>query len=212
MTEALAVQVRETRGKRNARRMRQTGQTPAVLYGHGKEVISLTLPTEELKTIIRHGAKLVELKGGVSDSAIIRDMQWDALGSDVLHVDFVRVKAGERLEVEVTVELRGDAPGVNEGGVIQHLLHRVDVDVPVSAIPEKLHVNINTLQLDQTLTVADIEDLPADAKLLTAPDSVVVQCVTPAAEPDDEAVEGVSVEPEVIGRKEGDEEEGEGKS
>ena len=211
MTEVLAVQVRETRGKRNARRMRQTGQTPAVLYGHGKEVISLTLPTDELNKVIRHGAKLVELKGGIADSAIIRDMQWDALGNDVLHVDFVRVKAGERLAVEVTVELRGDAPGMNEGGVIQHLLHRVDVDVPVSAIPEKLHVNINSLQLDQVITAADIEDLPTDAKLLTAPDSVVVQCVTPAVAPDDEAIEGVSAEPEVIGRKEG-EEEGEGKS
>ncbi len=187
MAEVLTVQVRETRGKRNARRMRQTGQTPAVLYGHGKEVVSLTLPTDQINSAVRHSSKLVELKGGVSDSAIIRDLQWDAFGSEVLHVDFMRVGADERLVMEVPVELRGEAPGTREGGVVQHMLHSVEIDAPVASIPDKLHININSLQLDQTLTASDIEDMPPGAKLLTEADRVIVQCVVPAAAPEEEA-------------------------
>ena len=81
MSEVLMVQVRDSRGKRNARRMRHAGQTPAVLYGHGKESISLVLPSAQINSAIRHGSKLIELKGDVADNAIIRALQWDAFGS-----------------------------------------------------------------------------------------------------------------------------------
>ena len=152
------------------------------------------------------GGKLVELKGDVSDSVIIRELQWDAFGSEVLHVDFMRVDADERLTVEVSVELRGEAPGTREGGVVQHVLHVVKIEAPVASIPDRMHVNINSLQLDQVLTVADIEDMPSDAKLLTEADRAIVQCVVPAAETEEEA-EGETAEPEVIGRKDDEGEE-----
>ncbi len=207
MAEVLTVQVRDSRGKRNARRMRHSGQTPAVLYGHGKESVSLALPTDQINSVIRHGSKLIELKGNVTDSVIIRALQWDAFGSEVLHVDFMRVDADERLVVEVSVELRGESPGTREGGVVQHVLHQVEIEAPVASIPDKLHVNINSLQLDQVLTAADIEDMPPGAKLLTEADRVIAQCVVPAAEPEEEAAEGDTAEPEIIGRKEGEGEE-----
>ena len=200
MSEVLTVGMRESRGKRNARRMRHSGQTPAVLYGHGKESISLVLPTDQINSAIRHGGKLVELKGDVSDSVIIRDLQWDVFGNEVLHVDFMRVDADERLTVEVSVELRGESPGTREGGVVQHVLHVVKIEAPVASIPDRMHVNINSLQLDQVLTAADIEDMPSDAKLLIEADRVIVQCVLPAAETEEDAEED-SAEPEVIGRK-----------
>ncbi len=206
MSEVLTARVRDSRGKRNARRMRHSGQTPAVLYGHGKESISLVLPTDEITSAIRHGGKLVELKGDVSDSVIIRDLQWDVFGNEVLHVDFMRVDADERLAAEVAVELRGESPGTREGGVVQHLLHFVKIEAAVASIPDKLHVNINSLQLGQVLTAADIEDMPSDAKLLIEADRVIVQCVVPAVETEEE-VEGETAEPEVIGSKDDEGEE-----
>ena len=207
MSEVLMVQVRDSRGKRNARRMRHAGQTPAVLYGHGKESVSLVLPTDQIKLAIRHSSKLIELKGDVADNAIIRALQWDTFGSEVLHVDFMRVDADERLAVEVPVELRGESPGTREGGVVQHVLHLVEIEAPVSLIPDKLHVNINSLQLDEVLTAADIEDMPTGAKLLTEADRVIAQCVVPAAEPEEEAEEGETAEPEIIGHKDDEGEE-----
>ena len=209
MAELLNVQLRESRGKRNAKRMRRSGQLPAVLYGHGKDSLSLMLVADEVGAAIRHGSKLVELKGkGISESALIRELQWDALGNDVLHIDFLRVDASERLTVQVAVELRGEAPGSREGGVVEHLAHQVEIDTPATSIPEKLHVNINGLQLGDSIAAGQIEDLPSDAKLVTSADQVIVQCVMPAveAEEDTEIVAG-EVEPEVISRKAAEDEE-----
>jgi len=210
MSEVLQVEVRDSRGTKNARRMRHAGHTPAILYGHGKEVISLTVPTDEINAAVRHGSMLVELKGAVKGNAVINDLQWDVFGAEVLHVDFKRVDADERLVVEVQVELRGEAPGTKQGGVVQQSLHTVEVDAPVSAIPDKLHININDLHVDQVLTAGDIEDLPEGVKLLTEADRAVVQCQVPMEQPEEAAAEGATAEPEVIGRKEGeDESEGE---
>jgi len=211
MSEVLQVEVRDSRGTKNARRMRRSGHTPAVLYGHGKEVISLTISTDEINAAVRHGSMLVELKGAVKENAVINALQWDVFGTEVLHVDFKRVDADERLVVEVQVELRGEAPGTKEGGVVQQPLHAVEIDAPVSAIPDKLHININDLHVDQVLTAGDIEDLPEGVKLLTEADRVVAQCQMPLEQPEEAAEAEGTAEPEVIGRKE-EEGEAEGES
>jgi large subunit ribosomal protein L25 len=207
MAEVLKVEPRETRGKRNARRMRQKGQLPGILYGHHQEAVSLTMSVAELSRALRHGSKLVELRGAVNESAIIRELQWDTFGQDVLHVDLVRVDADERLTVEVPLETRGVAPGTKENGVVELLLHAIEIETTARAIPEKLHLNINEVQVGDTLTAADIEDLPAGAKVLVDPETPLLHCVEAVVEVEGEAEEG-GAEPEVIGREA--EEEGEG--
>src|SRR5690349_18533126 len=102
MAEALNVKKRETRGKRNAKRMRYAGTIPAVLYGHGEETKSLTVVADEMALVVRHGGRVVELKGAVNEKAFIRAMQWDTFGTEVLHVDFTRVSEHERVEVKVS--------------------------------------------------------------------------------------------------------------
>jgi large subunit ribosomal protein L25 len=201
MAESLVlnVQIRQTRGKRNARRLRQAGLIPAVLYGHGEETLALSVPAEELDAAVRHGSRLFQLAGEVKQQAFVREVQWNTWGTHVVHADFARVSAHEKVEVDVPVELRGEAPGVKEGGIIEHALHQIEVECEATAIPEKIQVNINNLNLDDAVTAADLE-LPAGVRLLTDPESLVVQCVMPAAEA--EEVEGeAEAEPEIIGRK-----------
>ena len=200
MPEVLEVHFRTSRGKRNARRMRQSETLPAVLYGHGEETLSLTIPADDFRSAVRHGSKLVTLVGDLDESALIRDTQWDALGVEVLHVDFMRVRAGERLAIEVAVHLRGEAPGIREGGVVEQLLHRVEIETPATEIPERLHVNVNELKLAQLITVKEIEDVPQSAKLLTDESRVIVQCVRPVEEELDEGP-SESLEPELITRQ-----------
>jgi len=115
MAQVLPVESRETHGKRRNRRLRNVGRIPAVLYGHGLESISLAVPAEELTAVIRHGSRMVSLTGAVSESAFIRDLQWDTWGTHIVHVDFTRISEHEIVEVRVVVELRGEAPGVREG-------------------------------------------------------------------------------------------------
>jgi large subunit ribosomal protein L25 len=209
MADSLHVELRETRGKLNARRMRKAGQTPAILYGHNLPNVALAVPSDQLKAAVRHGAHLVNLEGAVSESALLREVQWDAFGSNVLHVDLARVDADELVKVTISVELRGDAPGTHHGGVVEQHLHEVDIECAATAIPDRLQLNINALDVGQSLT-ASVLELPTGARLLTDPDAVLASCSEPvereevlAAPPAAEA------EPEVIGRKPAEAEEAE---
>jgi large subunit ribosomal protein L25 len=143
------------------------------------------------------------LTGAANESALISGVQWDTFGLEVLHVDFTRASADERIEVEVSVELKGQAVGVKEGGIIEQVLREVQIECPAGAIPEKLVLNISDLALGGSLTCGKLV-LPEGAKLLTDADEMVVHCVTPREEGEEAAGEGA--EPEIIGRKEGDEE------
>ena len=216
MSETLNVASRDALGTSNSRRMRKAGQIPAVLYGHGKETVHLSVAKEELDAVMRHGTRVVDLSGALTESALLRDVQWDAFGHDVLHIDLTRVEAGESVEISVPVELRGTAPGVKEGGIVEQPVHEVELECPVANIPEKLVVTINALQLGESIT-ADKLELPPGARLLLPGDLddpaelVIVHCVEPSAEPEaEEAGLGAeAAEPELIGRKEEDEGESE---
>ena len=123
----------------------------------------------------------------------------------MLHVDLARVFEHEKVEVQISLELRGEAPGMKEGGVVEQLVHQVNLECEVTLIPDKLLININHLKLGESITMADLE-LPERAALLDDSEAVVVHCVQPVAEVEEEEAEAEGVEPEVIGRKE---EEGE---
>jgi large subunit ribosomal protein L25 len=209
MADVLNCSLRESLGSSNTRRLRRSGNVPAILYGHGKDNVCLTVPTEEFANAINRSAKLVDLTGAVSESALISVVQWDALGTEIMHVDLTRVDRDERVETIVSIELRGIAPGTKEGGVLKHLLHQVAIDCPVISIPEKLELNINGLEKNGSLSVADL-DLPEGAKMLVDDDTVIATCTEPEEELEDEEGVGGMMEPEVIGRKADDEEEADG--
>jgi large subunit ribosomal protein L25 len=200
MAEQLNVVARPTRGKHQSRRLRQTGNIPAVLYGHGLEPVALAVGAEQLDTTLRHGSRLVDLTGAVSESAFIRELQWDTWGTHVVHVDFTRISADEMVRVELTVELRGEAPGVKEGGVVEQLVHQVELECPAGNIPDKLHVNINHLKLNDAILLGTLE-LPEKAKIIGDPEAIVVHCIVPVEKPEEEGGEGAPAEPEVIGAK-----------
>jgi large subunit ribosomal protein L25 len=205
MADTLSVKRREKLGTANNRRLRQSGSVPAVLYGHGEASLSLTVPATELMAVVRHGGKLVQLNGDVSESALVRSVQWDVWGKEVLHIDLLRVSEKDKVETQVTVELRGTAVGVMEGGIIEHVLHEIDILCPAMAVPDKLTLNITDLHLNKSFYAKDVP-LPEGATLITDEDALIVHCVPPHV--DAEGGEpGGGAEPEVIGKKEKDEAE-----
>jgi large subunit ribosomal protein L25 len=207
MAEQLQVSVRDHLGKRNTRRLRLAGQVPAILYGHGLENVCLAVPADQLETALRHGSRLIDLTGAVNESAFVRELQWETFGVHVLHVDFTRISAEELVRVTVSIELRGEAPGVKAGGVVEQLIHEVEIECPAGAIPDKLQININQLALDGSILLGSVE-LPEKARVFGEPEAIVVQCVVPVERPDlEEVSEAAPGEPEVIGAKP-DEEEG----
>ena len=205
MAEQLQVTARDSGGKHINRRLRGDGNTPAVLYGHGLESVCLAVSTDALETALRHGSRLVSLAGAVNESAFIRDLQWDTYGMHVLHVDFTRISADELVRVQLAVELRGESPGVKDGGVVEQLIHEVQVECPAGAIPEKLYVNINQLKLNDLITLGQLE-IPEKTKVFGDPEALVVHCIIPVEKPEmDEG--GAVAEPEVIGAKKEEESE-----
>ena len=207
MAEILNCDARSETGTLRMRRLRKAGKTPAVLYGRGENV-NLMIDSRDINNAIRHGSPIVELKGVVTESAMIKDIQWDPFGRDVLHLDLTRIDATEAVDVTLNVELVGDAPGTHSGGMLKHMLHEIQLKCPANAVPEKLELRINDLGLGDSLT-ADAIPLPQGASLLTAADEVVVTCVEVSEVDEEPAEAGEMSEPEVIGRK-ADDEDGEG--
>jgi large subunit ribosomal protein L25 len=152
----------------------------------------------------------VNLEGGVTESALIQSLQWDTFGAEILHADLYRVRKGEKHEAIVAVQLRGEAPGAKEGGIVQLVLHEIEILCPVESIPDVFDVSVNDLHLHGEITAGQIS-LPEGASLITPADEVVVHCIDASrigAPLDEEAVPGgEGAEPEVIGRKKEEEEE-----
>lgn len=205
-SETLEVKKREQVGTKASNKLRQQGLVPANLYGHGEANINLTVPADALNRIIHHGTKLLALTGDVSDTAILREVQWDAFGIDVLHIDLTRVSRSEQVEVTLPVELHGEAPGSSEGGALSFVTHELTIRCPAADIPDHLHVNVSNLHLGDVIHASDVA-LPAGAEMVSQASDVVVQ-ITKQASQDDADLEGTTAEPELI-RKEKSEEDDE---
>lgn len=204
MAENLNVKRREKLGGGNNRRLRRSGQVPAVLYGHGEACVALAIESSAIMNVIRHGHKLVKLEGDVSEGAFIKAVQWDVYGKMLIHIDLLRVSETEQVRTTVRVELKGTAAGLSEGGIIEFVLHELEIECPAASVPDKLIVNVNDLHLGKAIHARDVP-LPAGASILDDPDLVVVHCIAPHTDDEDGAgapiAEPGSAEPELI-RKE----------
>ena len=203
MAEVLNTEERTETGTKRMRRLRRAGFTPVLLYGEGVEgSMSLTIPTKDINAAIRAGSQIVRLEGKVAKDALIKEIQWDTFGSVVLHMDLNTVNLKDSITVTVAVDIVGNAPGSKMGGTVKHLVQEIEIECAANELPDRIEVRINDLELDQTITAADLE-LPKSAKVNCDPTTIIVACVTVEDKPDeDEAATGDAVEPEVIGSKE----------
>ena len=203
-TVILTAQPREGRGKRAAAQLRKQGLVPAIVYGHKEEPAAVTLPQADLERVLRHHVRVVDLQtNGHTDTALIREVQFDHLGKEILHVDFERHSKDERIHVEVPLELRGTPTGLGAGVVLDQPLHSLEVECLVIAVPESIRVRIEGLQLGHAIHVKELQ-LPEGVIALADPDAVVVQLKAalpePEAAPAEPGVAGAA-EPEIVGRR-----------
>ena len=197
-------------GSRANKRLRDAGLLPGVIYGHKEAVVPVTLPKKELLGHLSHGAHLFELSlDGKRESVLVKDVQYDHLGMDVLHVDFARVSLDERVEVTVPIELKGTPKGEEEGGVLQQMLNDLEIECLVTDIPDAIRVTVDHLGVDDELRVKDIQ-LPAGVRALQDEDLIVAAVKTVEEEAGAPAAEADTAEPEIIGRKPEDAEGAEG--
>jgi large subunit ribosomal protein L25 len=215
MAEAVTLQVEprdpeknKGTGTRVSRRLRAQGRVPAVVYGHKQTPQPISLARDDVWEIIKRSIHLAQLQiGDTNQMVLVRDVQWDHLGKEIIHLDFARVSADESIQTEVRLELRGTAKGIAEGGVLEQLVHSVTVTCLATAIPDSIRVDVSGLELGHAIHVKELV-LPPGVEVNADPDLLLVHCVAPrAAEPEPtEAAAATATEPELIGRKPEDKE------
>jgi large subunit ribosomal protein L25 len=209
--EKLQVRFREKVGTNAARRERRQGRIPAIVYGGDGPPRPVSVEAKQMLGYLTEGRRIfdVELPQGKSERVIVRDLQYDTFGEHLIHLDFERVKAGEKVTVEVPIKLVGEAEGVRRGGVLEQHLDELEIRSDPAMIPQFIEVNISELGLGDSLHVEELK-VPEGVEVLSKADAVVVTIALPVEEevvlaPAEEAVSG---EPEVVTeRKEEKEEE-----
>ncbi len=206
----VTAQPRSELGSRANKRLRDKGFIPGVIYGHKEAVVPVTLPKKEVVGYLDKGAHVFDIAmGGKSEKVLVKEVQYDHLGMEVLHVDFARVSLDERVEVTVPLELKGEPKGEAEGGVLQQIVAELELECLVTEIPDAIRHNVSDMALGDVVHIKDLK-LPPGVKALQDEELIVATVKEIAEEAPAEAIEG-SAEPEVIGRKATDEEEAEEK-
>ncbi len=172
-TEKITVEVREEFGKGAARRIRRDNKIPAVVYGHGNDTVHVTLPGHATMMALKHGGAnaLLDLDiNGTSQLALAREVQVDPLRRLIEHIDFVAVRRGEKVTVDVPVHVTGDAAPdtlvVTENATVQ-------VEAEATHIPEQIEVDIQGAAVGTQIHASDLV-LPEGTTLLLDPDTLVI--------------------------------------
>jgi len=206
---------RQQFGSHAARRLRDQGALPSVLYGHQRETVHLNVPLRELEHMLHGGGRMLDLEiGGTVETAIVKDIQYDPMGDHLLHVDFARVAMDEKLTITVPVELHGLAKGVTSGGILDHLVQDIELTCLPGDLPELIRIEVADLDIGDIVHVRDLQ-APPGVEFLHDPDAAVVTVHPPVAVEEEAPAEEIApepeaAEPEVIGgRREKETEPGE---
>ncbi len=213
---SLQVARRAGTGKGAARSLRRAGQIPAIIYGHNRAPEALSIDRAALSKLlagISAGSTILDVAvdGAAPVKALIRDIQRNPLrNTEVIHLDLYEVRADEKVTLEVPVHLSGTADGVrNFGGVLDQVLHRLEIRVFPADIPTRVEIDVTPLGIGKSIYVRDVK--LAKVEILNDPNLPVCSIVAPRTEEAPAAATGEAVaEPEVI-RKAKTEEEAEKK-
>lgn len=215
-TVTLAATTRGTTGKGIARKLRASGQVPAVIYGHAREPQPLALNAHELQLLLEkhpYQSTVIELGlDGKTAKTLIREIQRHPFKKQVLHVDFQELVAGEKVSVKVPLQFQGTPDGVRHGGgLLDQTMHELEISVDPSEIPHHIVVDVTPLTIGHSIHAGEIP-LPAGVELLTDADATVCVCAAPKVEAEPVAAEAAAApaEPELI-RKAKAEDEAEAK-
>ncbi len=201
----LKVSHRDVFGSRATRRLRREGLIPGVVYGQGGEARPFQVSARELRTLLTEGHTLLdlELDGSKAVPVVIKEQQHHPVRGDVLHLDCLEVRLDEEIQAEVAVELEGadQAPGVREGGVLEHVTREITVEALPTAIPEQITVDVSEMDINDTISLAGVTP-PSGVKFMAEePEEITIATLSPPRveeEPEPEVEE----EAELVGEGE----------
>ena len=193
----LSLAPREERGSRANRRLRREGLVPGVIYGQESDSVSFKADARRLRQVLGEGHALfdVEVDGGGAEPVIVKDQQRDPVRGHLVHIDLLKVRLDEKIQTTVALELEGaeDAPGVKEGGVLEHVTRELNVEALPTEVPDRIVADVSGLGIAETMMLSSVT-APAGVELLDDLEETVVATVTaptkveePEAEIEEEA-------------------------
>ncbi len=204
---SIQAKIRNETGKSKVRKLRRTGELPAVMYGHGEPSLPLTIPLTQFHKLLkelkgRAPVVEVEIEGQSPIHCVIKTIQRNPIDGSFLHVDFQKVHPEERITMNVPVILKGVAIGVKQGGILEQILREIPVRATIDKIPEHFDIDITNLKMGHSIHIAELKypeiefALPLDTPIVTilAPKKLAAVAETPTL------VEAPT-EPEVIKEK-----------
>ena len=208
----IAAELRSSRGKNEARRLRVQKQIPAVVYGTGKEPVAVSISPKDIVKILNSAAGgntifNLDITGAETTAVMLKDWQNHPLKENILHVDFLRIDLAKRLRVKVRVLNIGDPRGVKEqGGIYEIITREIEIECLPEEIPEDFRIDVTEFRIGSSLRAADVP-LTGTMKLVSAADQLISHVVSPAKEVEEAPAEGAvatAAEPEVVkkGKKE----------
>ncbi len=208
----LKANVRKDFSKSVRNTARKNGNVPGVFYSKSVQPLAIEVQEQSLKPLVytsqTHLISL-QVEGQEDNECIIKDVQFDPLTDKIVHFDLYGLTKGEMIELEVPVQFIGSAIGVKEGGIVQQLLHKLDIECLPKDIPQHLEVNITELKLGDAIHVKDLNF--ENITILNSEDTVIVAVTHPKVEKEpvagEEEGEEETAEPEVIGKGKSEEEE-----
>lgn len=207
---SLRVETRQPDGSRSARRLRQEGRVPGVVYGGTDDSVTFQVDARELRHALTHGGAVLDVSvdGAKATPVIVKETQRDALSGAVIHVDLLRVRMDRPIQSTVVLELEGgeEAPGVKEGGILEQITRELNIEALPGDIPDAIRHDVSEMEMNDTLTLAAVA-APAGVTLLDDPDETVIATLSPPRV--EEEPEELEEETELVG-EEGEEVPAEG--
>ena len=177
----LTLAAREERGSRPNRRLRREGLVPGVIYGQESESVHFKVDGRRLRVVLaeKHALFDVEVEGGDRQPVIVKDQQHHPVRGHIMHIDLLKVRLDEKIQTTVPLELEGteDAPGVKEGGVLEHVTRELNVEALPTEVPDRIVADVSGLGIAETLMLSSVTP-PAGVELLDDPEETVVATIT----------------------------------
>jgi large subunit ribosomal protein L25 len=198
-SSTLTLAPRDDTGSRAMRRLRRAGRVPGVIYGGDGEPVAFEVDARIFRNTLRDASAVLEvaLEGGKTENVVVKDVQRHPVRGDILHADLLRVRMDVAIQTPVTIELIGaeEAPGVTEGGILNHELREVTVEALPGDIPESVTVDVSTMEINETLLLESLT-APKGVTFVDDAESVVATVTPPTLEPTEDEIE---TETELVG-------------
>ncbi len=199
-TQTLKLELRERAGSAGARKARQSGRVPGVIYGHGQPPLAVNVESKALGDVLHAGRQtIIDVQlDGKNDTAIVRDVQLDPVSRRIISVDFQRISRTDVITAHVPIVTVGTPAGVKEqGGLMDLVTHEIVVRGPADKIPDAIRVDVSALTIGHHISASELV-LGEGLRLQTPPDQTIVAVEAPRAE-EVAAPETVQTTPEVVG-------------